>query len=57
MAAIPSIMPWDTTALDEISKPVVVASLTASRGRHGDHHRKFAYAAQLVEHVPVITRK
>jgi hypothetical protein len=26
--------------LDEISKPVIIAPLTASRGRHGDHHRK-----------------
>ena len=36
-------------ALDEIPKPVVVALLKAARGRHGDDHRPFAYAAQLLE--------
>jgi hypothetical protein len=35
-------------ALDEIPKPVVVALLRASRGRHGDDHWPFAHAAQLL---------
>jgi hypothetical protein len=42
--------------VDEISKPVIVAPLTASGGRHGDHHREFAHATQLVEHVPFVGR-
>jgi hypothetical protein len=36
-------------ALDEIPKPVVVALLRAPRGRHGDDHRPFARAAQLLK--------
>jgi hypothetical protein len=36
-------------ALDEIPKPVVVALLQASRGRHGNDHRPFPRAAQLLE--------
>src|SRR5262249_37847519 len=36
-------------ALDEISKAVVVALLRAGRSRHGDDHRKFPHAAQLLE--------
>ena len=35
-------------ALDEISKPVVVALLKAS---HADAHRPFAHAAQLLEGI------
>jgi hypothetical protein len=35
--------------LDEIPKPVVVALLQASRGRHGNDHRPFPRAAQLLE--------
>ena len=38
-------------ALDEISKPMVVALLTAGRGRHEDDHRPFALAAQLFEDI------
>ena len=34
-------------AVDEMSKPVVVALLRAGRGRHGPDHRPFAHAAQL----------
>ena len=34
-------------ALDEIPKPVVVA-LRAGRGRHGNDHRPFPHAAQLL---------
>jgi hypothetical protein len=36
-------------ALDEIPKPVVVALLRARRGRHGDDHRPFPHAAQLLQ--------
>ena len=36
-------------ALDEIPKPVVVALLRAGRVRHGDDHRPFPHAAQLIE--------
>jgi hypothetical protein len=36
-------------ALNEIPKPVVVALLRAGRGRHGDDHRPFSHAAQLLE--------
>ncbi len=36
-------------AVDEIPKPVVVALLRASGGRHGDDHRPFGRAAQLFE--------
>jgi hypothetical protein len=35
--------------LYEIPKPVVVALLQASRGRHGNDHRPFPRAAQLLE--------
>ena len=35
-------------ALDEIPKPVVVALLRAGRGRHGNDHRPFPHAAQLL---------
>ena len=35
--------------LDEIPKPVVVVLLQASRGRHGNDHRPFPRAAQLLE--------
>ena len=38
-------------ALDEIPKPVVVALLKAPRGRHGDDHRPFAHAPQLLEDI------
>ncbi len=38
-------------ALDEIPRPVVVALLRAPRGRHGDDHRPFAHAAQLLEDI------
>ena len=38
-------------ALDEIEKPVVIALLKAPRGRHGDDHPPFAYAAQLLENI------
>jgi hypothetical protein len=38
-------------ALDEIPKPVIVAALTASRGRHGNDHRPFADAAQVLEDI------
>ena len=37
--------------LDEIPKPVIIAALTASRGRHMDDHRLFAYAAQVLEDI------
>ena len=36
-------------ALDEIPKPVVVALLRAGRSRHGNDHRPFPHAAQLIE--------
>jgi len=36
-------------ALDEVPKPVVVALLQAGRGRHGNDHRPFPRAAQLLE--------
>jgi hypothetical protein len=36
-------------ALGEIPKPVIVALLRASRGRHGDDHRPFPHAAQLLQ--------
>jgi len=36
-------------ALDEIPKPVVVALLRAGRSRHGNDHRPFPHAAQLLE--------
>jgi hypothetical protein len=36
-------------ALEEIPKPVVVVLLQASRGRHGNDHRPFPRAAQLLE--------
>jgi hypothetical protein len=35
--------------LDEIPKPVVIALLQASRGRHGNDHRPFPRAVQLLE--------
>ena len=35
--------------LDEIPKPVVVALLRASRGRHGHDHRPSPRAAQVLE--------
>ena len=35
--------------LDEIPKPVVVALLRAGRGGHGNDHRPFPHAAQLIE--------
>jgi hypothetical protein len=41
-------------ALDEIPKPVVVALLQAPRGRHGDDHPPFAYAAQLLEDIAAV---
>src|SRR5262245_34744545 len=37
--------------LDEIPKPVIVAALTASRGRHMDDHRLVAYAAQVQKDI------
>jgi hypothetical protein len=40
--------PGVVAALDEIPKPVVVALLTAPRGRHGDDHPPFVYVAQLL---------
>ena len=40
--------PQLSLALDEISKPVVVALLKAS---HADDHRPFADAAQLLENI------
>src|SRR5262245_27040534 len=36
-------------ALDEIPKPVIVAPLTAARACHGDDHRPFAQAAQVLD--------
>ena len=36
-------------ALDEISKPVIVAPLLASRGRHADDHRPFALGTQAID--------
>ena len=36
-------------ALDEMPKAMVVALLRAGRGRHGDDHRPFPHAAQLLE--------
>jgi hypothetical protein len=39
------------SALDEIPKLVVVTLLRAPRGRHGDDHRPFAHAAQLLEDI------
>jgi hypothetical protein len=35
-------------ALGEMPKPVVVALLRAGRGRHGNDHRPFAHAGQLL---------
>ena len=45
------------SALDEMPKPVVVALLRASRGRHRDDHRPFAHAAQLLEILRAVRRR
>jgi hypothetical protein len=44
-------------ALDEIPKPVVVALLKPPRGRHGDDHPAFAYAAQLLKDIAAVRRR
>jgi hypothetical protein len=36
-------------AVDQMPKPVVVALLQASRGRHEGDHRRFPHAAQLLK--------
>jgi hypothetical protein len=40
--------------VDEIPKPMVVALLLAARGRHGDDHPAFAYAAQLLKDIAAV---
>ena len=41
-------------ALDEVPKPTVVTLLQAPRGRHGDDHPPFAYAAQLLKDITAV---
>jgi hypothetical protein len=40
--------------VDEIPKSMVVALLQAPRGRHGDDHPAFAYAAQLFKDIAAV---